>query len=109
MVHRYDPFNVALSKPATKASKIFESVQSISESSAFDFDPELMSLSLVVEVGQILQHNSNTTTTTATTPTPAATSTATESLTVVPYIEHLLELINNANAFSLTNIQVQNL
>ena len=93
VVNRDDPFDVAHNKSSSKASKIFESVQLISESAAYDFDPELMSLCLVVEVGQILQHNSNT-------------ATNSESLAVVPYINLLFQLINAANSFSLTNIQV---
>jgi hypothetical protein len=58
---------------------------------AFDYDPELLSLPLVVEIGQVIKE-----------------SAADESsLAVVPYVQHLFHLLNAASRYSLVNTQAR--
>ena len=73
---------------SNKAGKGVPFSSSVSQgSSSFDLDPELMSLSLVVEIGQIIKTNET-------------------SLSICPYVQHLFKLLLEASTFSLTNIQV---
>ena len=78
------------SKLTSKLGSFVESVTFKLGYDAFDYDPELLSLPLVVEIGQTIKEK------------------ATEecSLTVVPYIQHLFQVLKSATEFSLANVQV---